>query len=212
MAGNDLGVLQVDAGQLGGLAGHILVAGAVGAVLADPVLLIILVGQAVHIVERRHGLVEGRVESHHLGHVRKDLLHRPDAEQVRRVVKRGEIAANLDLGKDILVDEGAAREEIRTLDDTVADRLDVVEGLEHAAIRIHEGVQQELHADLVVGDGKILRQDRLAGGLVGQDSLGETDFLDDALGHQVIYIIALHVQQLVLDGRAAAIDYKNDHK
>ena len=156
--------------------------------------------------------MEGRVEGHHLGDVRKDLLHRADAEQVRRIVERREIAADLDLGEDILVDDGAAREEVRSLDDAVADRLDVVEGLEHAVLRIHEGVQQELHADLVVGDGKVLLQDRLPGGLVGQDAFGEADFLDDAFGQQVIYIIALHVQQLVLDGRAAAIDYKYDHK
>ena len=68
------------------------------------------------------------------------------------------------------------------------------------------------YAHLMVGNGEILRQDRFAGGFVGKDAFGKTDFLDDALGHQVIYIIALHIQKLVLDGRAAAIDYKNDHK
>ena len=49
----------------GGAAGDVLVAGAVEAVAADLVLLIVLVGQRVHVSLGGHGLVEGGVEHGH---------------------------------------------------------------------------------------------------------------------------------------------------
>ncbi len=76
---------------------------------------------------------------------------------------------------------------------------------------VHEGVKDELHAYLVVFDADFLLHLFLAGRLVGDVSAGKADLLDDALGQEVIYFIALHVKELVLDGRASAIDYKNDH-
>ena len=156
--------------------------------------------------------MESRVEGDDLRDGRQDFLHRADTQQVGRVVQGGEVTADFDLRKHILIDEGTAGEEVRTLDDTVADGLDVIEGLQHTALRIHEGVEQELHADFVIRDGKGLHQVGFAAGLVGQDAFGKSDLFDDAFREKVIYIIALHIKKLILDGRTAAINYKYDHR
>ena len=49
MAGYDSGIVHVQAGELGTLLSHELVAGSVRTVLADPVFGIILVRKAVHV-------------------------------------------------------------------------------------------------------------------------------------------------------------------
>ena len=126
-------------------------------------------------------------------------------------MQRGEIAADLDLGDDVLVDDGASREEICTLDDAVTHSFDVVEGGKHSVNRIHEGVKDELHSELVVGDVDFPVHPFLTGGLVCDIAAGKADLLDDTLCKKVVYVVALHVQELVLDGRASAIDYKDDH-
>ena len=93
----------------------------------------------------------------------------------------------------------------------MADRFDVGEGVEDTAVLVDERVQDDLHADLVVSDRKVAHHFFLSGGFVLKLSGLETDFFDDSLRFQVEYVVALHVQKLVFDGRASAIDNKNDH-
>ncbi len=123
VAGDDLGVLEVQAGELGAHAGDELVARAVRAVAADAVLLVVLVREAVHVSVSGHRLVEGGVEGHDLRDVRENGLHGVDAQQVRRVVERGEVAAEGDLLQDVVVHEDGTGEEVAALDDAVAHRL-----------------------------------------------------------------------------------------
>ena len=49
MASDDLGALEFDAGEFGALCGHELVAGAVGSVAADAVLVVVFVRKRVHV-------------------------------------------------------------------------------------------------------------------------------------------------------------------
>ena len=156
MAGHHPGVVRIEPDHLGTLVGHELVAGPVGAVTADVVLLVILVRQAVHVGVRRHGLVECGVESHHLGDVGQNLLASPDTEYVGRIVQGSEVTAELDLLHHVLVDDGASGEEICSLDYPVAYRLDVGERLEDPVLLVHQGVQHQLHSDCVVRMGKSL--------------------------------------------------------
>ena len=182
-----------------------------GAVTTDAVLLVVFIRKGVHIGVRLHRLVESGVEGHDLRHIRQHVRDGLDAEQVGRVVERGEVAADLDLLQHVLADEGAPGEEIRALHDAVADGLDVVEAGEHAVLGIHEGVEHELHADFVVRNGLGHGVRLFAGGLMGKAAVGQADLLDQAFGQQIIDIVVLHVQQLVLDRRAAAIDNQNNH-
>ena len=65
-----------------------------GAVTADTVLLIILVGQGVHVGLRLHGLMEGGVENDYLRDLGKDLLHSADTEDMGGVVERSVVTAD----------------------------------------------------------------------------------------------------------------------
>ena len=206
MAGNDLGIVDIQAGQLRADPGDVLVARAVGAVTADAVLLIVLVGKAVHEGVGRHRLVEGRVEGDDLRDRREHGLHGTDAQQVRRIVERGEIAAEVDLLQDVVVHEDGTGEEIAALDDAVADRLDVLEGSQDARLGIRQRLQDQLHAHPVVRDGKILHDLLASGRSVLEDTGGKADLFRDTFGDDVENVVVLHIQQLVLDGRTATID------
>ena len=121
--------------------------------------------------------------------------------------QRREIAADFNLAEDIVIDQGAAGEEVRALDYTVAHSLYVIETAQHAVHRIHQKIHHELHPHLMVGDGPELGVWLLTGRLVGKLSFGKTDFFNHSLGKKIIDVVALHVKELVLDGRTAAIDY-----
>ena len=60
------------------------------AVTADVVLLVIFVGQGVHVGVGRHGLVEGRVEDQDLGHAGEQLGGVPGSAEVGGVVQGGQ--------------------------------------------------------------------------------------------------------------------------
>ena len=192
VAGDDLGILEIQAGELGAHAGDELVARAVRAVAADAVLLVVLVREAVHVRVSRHRLMEGGVEGHDLRDARENGLHGVDAQQVRRVVERGEVAAEGDLLQDVVVHEDGTGEEVAALDDAVAHRL--------------------VHAHFVVGNRNILHDLVPAGRGVLEDARREADLLGDTFRDDVKNIIVLHVEELVLDGRTSAIDDKDDHR
>ena len=86
--------------------GYIGMAGTVETVSSDPVLLIVLIGDAIQIRLLRHGLVECRIEYARLGHVRHQLFTGADADQVRRIMKRRQIVALGDGRDHFLVYQG----------------------------------------------------------------------------------------------------------
>ena len=128
-----------------------------------------------------------------------------------RVVKRREVAAEFNLGEDILVDKGAGGEELTSLHDAVSHRVDVFERFKHSVIFVSECGENELHADLMVRNGYLLLDLVFAGGLVCQAAHGKAYLFNQAFGDDGVHIVILHVEKLVLDGRASAIDYENYH-
>ena len=108
VAGYDPGVIDIQSDHLGALLGHKLVARSVGSVTADVILLVIFVRETVHIGLRRHGLMEGGVKCDDLRDVGKNFLASPDTKQMGGIVKRSEIAAEIDLRQDVLVHNGAS--------------------------------------------------------------------------------------------------------
>ena len=157
-------------------------AGSVRAVAAYAVFLIVLVREGVHIGVRFHRLVERGIESDDLGHLGKDFLYGVDTEEMCWVMERCELAAYLYLLDDILVHDCAPGEEIRTLDDAVANGLDVVERLENTVIAVHEGIQDEFHTDGVVGYGEVVDEFFAPCGCMCETAFGEADLLDLTLG------------------------------
>jgi hypothetical protein len=88
----------------------------------------------------------------------------------------------------------------------------VLEGREDARLRVGQGLKDELHAHLVVGDGDVLHDFIAAGRRVLKNAGGKTDLLRDTLRDDVEDIVVFHVQKLVLDGRTSAIDDEDNHR
>ena len=89
MADHNLSALGVTAGDLEEVTAHIAVAGAVEAVFADVVLLVVLMGHSVHIRLLGHGLMKGGVEHGDHGDVgAQDLPAGPHGSGLRRIVER----------------------------------------------------------------------------------------------------------------------------
>ena len=212
MAGDDFGIVDIQARKLGAHTGHKLVGGAVRTVAADAVFFIVFVRQAIHVGVGRHGLVEGGVEGNHLRHGREHLLHGADAQQVGRVVQRGEVCAEGNLVNDVVVYQDRAAKKVSALHDAVPHGLNVLQGLEHARLLVRKGGEDELHAHFMVRDGNILYLFFTPGGSILKNADRKADFFADTLGDNIENVVALHVQKLVLDGRAAAVDNKNNHK
>ena len=101
-------------------------AGAVEAVAADAVLLIVFVGDGVHVGLRRHGAVERGVEHSNVGLVlAKDLVGSLDAQNGSGVMQRSERAQVADGLNDLGGDQAALLELLAAVDNAVADGIDL---------------------------------------------------------------------------------------
>ena len=104
----------------------VLVAGAVEAITADAVLLIILVGDGVHIRLRGHGGVERSVENSHVRLVlAKDLVGGFDAQNGGGVVQRSQRAQVADSLDNLGGDEAALLELLAAVHNAVADGVNL---------------------------------------------------------------------------------------
>ena len=211
MAGDQLQLLGLLAQHGGSPAGDILVGGAVEAVAADLVLLIVFIGQGVHIGLGGHRLVEGGVEHGHLGHV---LAHDGgagvDTGDVGGVVEGGQGDALLQGLHDLIGDEHRAGKGLAAMDHPVAHRIDLLHGADDAVVLVHQSVQHGLDGLRVGGHGHIDGVQHLLAlhlGLVGELAV-DADPFAQALGQQGA---GLGIQQLILQGRAASVDNQNVH-
>ena len=155
MAGDELQVLQRLVEHDSRALGDVAVRRAVGAVLADGVLLVILVRKRVHVGLRRQRLEERGVEHGDHRNIRHVLLTRADAHESRLIVKRGELGKLVDLLNDVIVDEDRLVEVLAALDDTVPDRIDLVEGFDGGVVAVNKRVQYERHGCVMVGHLRI---------------------------------------------------------
>ena len=211
MAGHDLQILGILAQQLGGPQGHIAVGGAVEAVAAQLVVLIVLVGDAVQIGMLRHGLVESGVEHSHLRHVvAQHLAAGLDADDIGRVVQGSQRRAVLHGLQHLIVDEHGGGEGLAAVDHTVTHRIDLLHGGDDAVLGIHQSVQHGLDGLGVGGHGHIGGLDGLLAlhlGLVSEFAV-QTDALAQALGKD---LAGFRIHELILQGRAPRIDDKYFH-
>ena len=188
MAGDQLQLLDGLAQHGGGPLRHILVAGAVEAIAADLVLLVILIGQGVSIGHGGHGLVEGGVEHGHHGGVGHQLLAGADADDVGGVVQGSQGVALLDGGHDLVGDEDGLGKLLAAVDHAVTHRIDLGHGADDAVVLVHQGVQHGLDGFGVGGHGHVGGLDgSLAGGLIGKLAV-DADALTQALGQDLLGI------------------------
>ena len=125
VSGNEAAVFRLFAENLGGFAGHEAVACAVGAVAADLVFFVELVGDAVEVGLARHGLVEGGVEHGDLREAREELGGAFHAGGVCGFVQRGEQRNAADVVNDFLRD-AFALDVLAAVHNAVADGFDGV--------------------------------------------------------------------------------------
>ena len=175
-------------------------AGAVGAVAADLVLVGHLAVEGVAGGLLREILEEGRVEDGDVRDVGEELTGDRDALEVGRVVQRAQRDELLDPCDDVVVDEGRAGEVLAALDDAVADGDDV--GVLEGGPLLLEEAQDLGQAESVVRDG-LLDDELLAVVLVRDDAGRVADLLDVAVGE---VLTGVRVDEGVLDGGRARVD------
>ena len=208
VAGDELqalnGLLQI----LGSLISNVLVAGAVEAVAADAVLLIVLVGDGVHIGFRGHGAVESGVEDSDHGDVRaKDLAGSLNAQDACGVVQGGQGAQLTDGLDDLVGDQAALLELLTAVDNTVADGVDlahIVDALALASGHLLHDLSKSLGVGGEDGRGGSL----FAVGLVGDHAALHANALAQALAE---HFLAVHIDELILQGRRTAVNNQNFH-
>ena len=211
VAGDQLELLDGLAEHIGRALGNILVRGAVEAVAADLVLLIVLIGKSIGVSHGRHGLVEGSVEHGDHGHAGHELLAGLDADDVGGVVERGEGIALLDCLHDLVGDDDGLGKLFAAVDDAVADSVDLLHGADDAVLLVDERVQHGLDGLVVGGHGDGSGLDGfLAGklGLIGEQTV-DADTLAQTLRQQ---LARGGVEQLILQGRRTCVDDQNIHK
>ncbi len=121
-------------------------------------------------------------------------------------MQRCDLEQRADLLLHLLGHEGALGEELAAVRHAVSHGLHLVERGDHAVLGVGQGVEHQTDAGRVVGNGPVQFEAVLAHGLVREVALRQTDALDQTFGEQVA-AGGLHVDHLVFDRRAAAVEY-----
>ena len=208
MADDDLQLACGLAHQLDGALGNIAVAGAVEAVAAQMVFLIVLGGDGVTVGLGGHGHVERGVEHGDLRLAGHDGLTGFDALQVGRIMERTQGDAVTDGLLAGLVDDAGFDKTVAAVENAVADGVDLIQRLDNAVFRVGENVQNGGDGLGMGGHGNFpLDLDILVGNLVGQSAV-EGDTLAQTLGKD---LAGIRVHELILEGRASCVDNQNFH-
>ena len=209
MAGYELQLLGGSAHDLGAVTGDKAVGGAVEAVAADAVVLIVFIRYGVHIGLARHGLMKSGVKHCDHRHVAHDGLACFDAGEVRGVVQRAEGDALLDSVHDRSVNENGLRELLTAVEHAVTDSVYLAHGGDNAVLGAYELVDRCGDSLGMRGHGDIRFKNLLVADQRGVlEMTVNADALAQALGHD---LFGLHVDQLILQRGAAGIDNKDLH-
>ena len=180
------------------------------AVAADLIVLVVLIGQRIHVGLGGHSLMEGGVKHGDHGHAGHDLLAGADTGQVGGVVKRSQGDAVLNGLHHIVGDEDGLVEGLAAVHHAVTHSVDLLHGADDAVLSVHQSVQHGLDGLGMGGHGDVDGVQHLLAlhlGLVGELAV-DADALAQALGQQST---GLGIQQLILQGRTAGVDDENVH-
>ena len=201
MAGDDALLFGLHAEELAHAGRHEAVASAVCAPAADVVLLVILVGDGIHIGVLGHGLVEGGVEHEDLGQLGQHCAHGFVALEVGGAVQRSELHVLVPFLKHFGGHNLALREASAS-HDAMACGGDFVQALDGAIFGIEQGVKHQFDSLGVRGTGRF-DNFRLAIDFGLEEGALKADFLDTTGGQNRLVV---HLVKLVLDRTATAVD------
>ena len=207
MAGDQLQALNGLFQIFGSLVGDVLVAGAVEAVAAHAVLLIVLVGDSVHVSLRRHGAVESGIEHSHHGHIAEHLACGLDAQDAGGVVQGSQRAQLTDGLNDLIGDQAALLELLAAMHHAVADGVDLAHIIDALALAGGH-LLHDLSKCLGVGGEDGRGGGLVAVGLVSDHAAFHANALAQALAQ---HLLAVHIDQLILQGRRTAVNNQNFH-
>ena len=191
-----------------GLLGHRREGDAVEAVSAHAVLDLEVVRQSVGVGLLRHGGMKSRVKDRHLRRIGKDAQRLAYAHQDGRVVEWSEVGALFDLGDDLRSEGRRGVEVAAPVYHPVTDRLHLGDVVQHAGLRIHERLHDQLQASPMSGDGHLAAPLRLS--CLGVDSRALLPDAADQAARQDR--TGGSVAELVLDGRTAAVEGEYSHR
>ena len=208
VAGDEFQALNGLLQKLGGAVADILVAGAVEAVAAHAVLLVVLVGDGVHVGLRGHGGVEGRIKHSDVGLIlAKDLIGSLDTQDGGGVMQGSQGAQVMDSLDDLGGDQAALLKLLAAVNNTVADGVDLGNAVNNFALAGGH-LLHDLGKCLGVGGEDGGRGGLVAVALVGDHAAFHTDALAQTFAKN---LFSVHVDELVLQAGRAAVDNQNFH-
>jgi len=155
--------------------------------------------------------VKGRIKHAHLGHLGQQGHHGLDALDVGRVVQGGQLGIGVQGTHHVLIDAHRAGKGFATVHHPVTHGFDLACLLQHAGLGVDQHVQHQLDGILVVLHLQVAAHDVVAvGAPVGQAGVAQADFFDDAAGQHCLFP-GVEVKELILDGRASAVEDQNLH-
>ena len=205
MAGDELYVLEVNAHDFGAARADKAVRGAVEAVAANLVLLVVLIGQREHICLGGHCRMEGVVENNDLRNIlTKDLAAGTDALNVSAVVKGCKVAQALYAGDNVLINEHALLEQRTALDYAVTDGGNFGEVVNDLVGRSENLLDLEESRSVVFELNNVFELSSVK--CASADSAVDSDTLADTFCYK---LLAVHVDELIFKRGASGVDNKN---
>ena len=177
-------------------------------VSSDFVFFIVFVRQSVHVSSFGHCLVESCIEYCYLRYAGHDFFTSVDTDQVCGVVQRCQFAAFFDCFDYFGCNDYGVREVFTAVYYTVTNCVDFFHGFYNAVFRVCQSIQNHFYGYAVIFLVVIEDNCIFTSGLVFQSGTFDTDSFAQTFCQ---YAFCFHVDQLILQGRAAAIQYKNFH-
>ena len=175
------------------------------AVSSDFIFFVVFIRQGIHICSFRHCLMECRIKYCYLRYAGHDFLACMDTDKVCRVMQGCKLAAFFDRFDNFWCDYYRVCEVFAAVYNTMANRIDFLHAFYNAVFLVCQRVQNHFYGNAVVFLVIVKNNSFFAFGLVFQSGTFDTDSFTQTLSHYLLRI------QLVFQGGAAAIQYKNFH-
>ncbi len=207
MADNYFSLFGIQACKLKRFAGYKHVAGSVKTIAADAVFLIIFIGNGIEIRLFRHCHTKSSIPYGHVRRSRHCFFAGLDSHQVGRIVKRSQIKAFPDDTFYILIYYDGLTVNGSCVKNPMSHGGDLFCIRDYTILRIYQCFHNQGNGFRMLGHG-LLNHQLLVGRLVGQLGTFNSDSLTEAFRH---YVLVVHINELIFQGRTSAVQYQYFH-